>query len=398
MNDSSFMNTKISLTADRTRPCAHIKLTQLTDRRREAPGKRCQQLRQSRIAQQRYRRSGLSIPSAAGSPATGLMENATQTADDCSPTRNRAQSHNVTQILTQAIKVLGMSLIGFLLVGRCLRLFMRWDGRTLAGALLLMGLVAWFGIGRAALLTLAILLTVFAALLHDMPTDNAGHRGGGHGYGGHLQENTIEALRALAACDAASLMHTFAYLELDIHETADGELVVFHDATLKRALPEGHSINAAPTAALVQQGLDARVSPVSALTAAQVQSFHLGGQEGCHVPTLQKWLRVCLELGITKSLAVEVKTLQSDKGRQKLLDLLQGYLQQSALHPQASDTSQLYAPFGRAAVIAFPWSWAKAVGEYRSHSNERWACRFASAGIPVKSCVMHRLSLIYGCC
>lgn len=36
-------------------------------------------------------------------------------------------------------------------------------------------------------------------------------------------------------------------------ETADGELVVFHDATLDRALPEGRDINAAPMAAFRQK-------------------------------------------------------------------------------------------------------------------------------------------------
>lgn len=290
-----------------------------------------------------------------------------------------------------------MSLISFLLVARCIRLFIRWDMKTVAGAALLVGLVARFGIGKAGLVCLIAAATVFAMLLHDMPTDNAGHRGGGHRYGGPLQENTVEALRAIAASDTATPLPTFAYLEFDIHETADGELVVFHDATLNRALPAGNTINTQLEGSFARQGLDIRLAPISALTAAQVQAVHLGARDGCHVPTLQEWLRICLEVNITRSLAVEVKTLQSDQGRQKLLDLLQDYKRHHKLQSHSLRADRLYAPFGRVAVIAFPWSWAKAVGEYGSRHNEEWARRFASVGIPIRSCVLHRLSLTYGC-
>jgi hypothetical protein len=40
-----------------------------------------------------------------------------------------------------------------------------------------------FGAGHTALGGILLATSVLSVLLHDMPTDNAGHRAGGHGYG-----------------------------------------------------------------------------------------------------------------------------------------------------------------------------------------------------------------------
>ena len=75
-----------------------------------------------------------------------------------------------------------------------------------------------------------------------------------------------------------------------VQETKDGEIVVFHDDTLARAV-EGAGLNAAPAAALAEAGLDFRTATIQQLTYAQLRSFHLGGHPGVHIPSLRQFLR-----------------------------------------------------------------------------------------------------------
>lgn len=74
-------------------------------------------------------------------------------------------------------------------------------------------------------------------------------------------------------------------------ETKDGEIVVFHDDTLARAV-DGAGLNAAPAAALLAEaGLDFRTATIQQMTHAQLRSFHLGGHPGVHIPSLRDFLR-----------------------------------------------------------------------------------------------------------
>ena len=77
---------------------------------------------------------------------------------------------------------------------------------------------------------------------------------------------------------------------LGSQETKDGEIVVFHDDTLARAVSDA-GLNAAPAAALQEAGLDYRTATIQQLTYAQLRAFHLGGQPGVHIPTLRDFLR-----------------------------------------------------------------------------------------------------------
>jgi hypothetical protein len=55
---------------------------------------------------------------------------------------------------------------------------------TAVGAAVLTASIWRFGISHTALIVVLLGTSVLSVLLHDMPTDNAGHRAGGHGYGG----------------------------------------------------------------------------------------------------------------------------------------------------------------------------------------------------------------------
>lgn len=300
----------------------------------------------------------------------------------------------------QAVKVAGMVIISLALVLRSARLFVGPDLQTAVGAAVLAACIVRFGYGNTLLVVTLLATAVLSVLLHDMPTDNAGHRAGGHGYGGpQPQENTLEALRDLIRRDNAKdcgPLQKLAYVECDVHETKDGVLVVFHDDTLKRAIPDADGLNAAPLAALREVGLSLNTARIHQMTAAQLQGFHLGGINGSHIPTLQDYLRVCTEEGLRRSIAVEVKTLQTDVGRQQLLDLMRGYAADNSGRLEQSWPQLKYNLFGWAAVIAFPQTWAQNFGEFKSDGWRFWARKFGDAGMPVKSCVFHWLLLTYG--
>lgn len=58
------------------------------------------------------------------------------------------------------------------------------DLQTAVGAAVLAACIVRFGYGNTLLVVTLLATAVLSVLLHDMPTDNAGHRAGGHGYGG----------------------------------------------------------------------------------------------------------------------------------------------------------------------------------------------------------------------
>jgi hypothetical protein len=101
---------------------------------------------------------------------------------------------------------------------------------------------------------------------------------------------------------------------------------------------------------------------------------------------------------VRRTLAVEVKALRSDTGRQKLLDLMSDYL---ATHGAALDAdpravSQQYKPLGWAGIIAFPHYFAESFGEYGSPQWRRWAGEMRRRGIPARCVHFPALDLTRG--
>ncbi|GAB4820990.1 hypothetical protein N2152v2_008036 [Parachlorella kessleri] len=187
----------------------------------------------------------------------------------------------------------------------------------------------------------------------------------------------------------------FPYLEFDIQETQDGQLVVFHDGSLVRAFPRG-GVNEVPVQQLSQAGIDFELASIQDLTASQLQTLHIAGRQGLRVPLLRDFLRACKDAGIGRSLAIEVKLLISDTGRQQLIDDIRWYLEACSAELDASKIAhRKYAPLGWAGVIAFPHFFAKSFGEFGSPQWRRWAQEFHLNGIKARACHFHDLSLIY---
>lgn len=120
--------------------------------------------------------------------------------------------------------------------------------------------------------------------------DTPGHRAFAHRgwHTGDLAglENTLLAFRRAVA-------EGFRYLETDVHATADGVLIAFHDAMLDRVT-------------------DAR-GPVAALTYREVRRALIGGREP--IPTLAEVLEACPDTHLN----IDPK---SDSAVEPLLDVL----------------------------------------------------------------------------
>ena len=62
--------------------------------------------------------------------------------------------------------------------------------------------------------------------------------------------------------------------------------------------------------------------PLQDLSLQQLQSLHLAGRPGLHVPTLAAMFSACRSSGLRRPVLVEVKKLASDGGRQRFVQLV----------------------------------------------------------------------------
>lgn len=267
--------------------------------------------------------------------------------------------------------------------------------KLMASTLSLVAMCALQSLMTLVLLILSIVL-ILAWRINLQAGDGIGHRAGWEGFEGEYCENTIEGMRALVALDnGEGVTEHFPFLEFDVQETQDGQLVVFHDACLTRAFPATKE-NTATIHSLANEGVDWQNATVQDLSLSQLQSLHLGGREGLRVPLFKEFLRACVAVGIRRTLAIEVKLLLTDKARQELIDTIRLYLEEYT--PQLNSSpwvSNCYKPLGWASVIAFPHLFALSFGEFGSSQWKRWASEFRKQKIRARACHFHDLSLIY---
>lgn len=181
-----------------------------------------------------------------------------------------------------------------------------------------------------------------------------------------------------------------------VQETADGELVVLHDLQSVLRASVGHKINAAAAAQLRASVPDLDRAQVKDVGHAQLQLLHVGGCEGLRVPRLAEFLECCKRCGVRKTVAVEVKCIHSDAGRNAFIRLLRQYKEEHCSKLEREFAGAEYPPFGWLAAISFPFLWAPSFGEFGSEEWRRWGSKFIEAGIPVTSCVVHHLDLVCG--
>ena len=219
---------------------------------------------------------------------------------------------------------------------------------------------------------------------------NWGHRGGSDVLKAY-PENTLSVLRtsllghtpdggssstawSVKTDDGNSLVwpiqydSRFRYLEFDIHETLDGVLVVFHDSTISRMVGKDRR-NAE---ILNELGLK-RNSRIDEVHYADLTRLLVRKSEA-RIPTLKQFLDSSLAWGLRRPIALEVKDLRSDSGRERLFTHIDGYLR--AVDRSAMIYEDSYKlPQTPLNIIAFGISYRKAFGKKRAE-QERW-CRAA---------------------
>jgi len=163
---------------------------------------------------------------------------------------------------------------------------------------------------------------------------NIGHRLGGD-YFPSLPENSLLVLEtSLKGHEDESpivLHRDFKYAEFDIQETYDGELVVFHDKTFSRMLPSvGQNVEVYDSIiANIYQRIGKKIKAkdirMKYVTLEEAQSLQLRGAGEEFPPTLEEVLDLARDNQISKPLVVEIKYLQTDNARTKLVDIVREY-------------------------------------------------------------------------
>jgi len=159
--------------------------------------------------------------------------------------------------------------------------------------------------------SILLLLSILLFGCNASTYTNLGHRAGG-GCFKKLPENSLPSLRASLAENGKrpplQKRKDFVYLEFDVRETADHELVVFHDNTLNRMMDRG-----------------ALKLKVRKLTLKQLQNFRFKDLPDETIPTLEEFIDTCIDLKLSKPMVIEIKEIYSVEGKEKLLALCDYY-------------------------------------------------------------------------
>lgn len=131
-------------------------------------------------------------------------------------------------------------------------------------------------------------------------SSNLGHRLGADVLT-HLPENSIEALKEALA--TLQYNKKFEYLEFDVRETSTGELIVFHDSSLKRMTNSKNSASVENSTFSDIRQLCLKNSPKGL----------------CYqIPTPNEVLNVISNAGASKPVLIDIKNI-STEGKNKLL-------------------------------------------------------------------------------
>lgn len=146
---------------------------------------------------------------------------------------------------------------------------------------------------------------------------NLGHRMGGDVY---KPENTLYCYQlALKNLQHDSKFH---YVELDVQETFDGKLVVFHDTnTIKRIVPKSKR-NLAILRPVLKTKKFSKIR-IRDLKLKQIQKLVLAND--ARIPTLKMVLDASVKWKLRKPMLIEVKSIRTDACRTNLIDVVAPY-------------------------------------------------------------------------
>ncbi len=156
------------------------------------------------------------------------------------------------------------------------------------------------------------IVILFLTILAIANATNLGHRLGGDIY---KPENTLYVYKK--ALKTLQNKKDFKYVEFDIRESKDGELIVFHDSKIDRIVPKTkHNLN------LLKNKNFKNIS-IENLTAKTISKLIL--EHNAHIPTLEEVLQASVDWNLKKPIHVEIKALNTDKARMKLIKTVDKY-------------------------------------------------------------------------
>ncbi|MCP4911989.1 MAG: hypothetical protein GY909_02630 [Oligoflexia bacterium] len=166
---------------------------------------------------------------------------------------------------------------------------------------------------------------------------NLGHRasGGAKEYYKNLPENSLISLSR--SLKEIQLRDDYLYLEFDIRETFDGELVVFHDQRLGRMLPYEDNQKIydrfyQDLKFLRRIPFERRVTRdfrISDFKLSELRLFKLKGSLE-RVPSLEEFLKVMKTLNLRKPVALDIKMIKTVEAKEQLFMLAKEYLDKVA--------------------------------------------------------------------
>ncbi|MCF6243625.1 MAG: hypothetical protein L3J43_01145 [Sulfurovum sp.] len=159
-------------------------------------------------------------------------------------------------------------------------------------------------------------IQLFFFISASLYSQNVGHRLGGDIY---TPENTLYAYEKLwfNFKNDANLTH----IECDIQESLDGKLIIFHDAKIARIVPKINMNLKILKKTLGNKKFDnINIRDLKWSAIKKLQLSH-----NAKIPTLKQMLDASVKWKVTTPIHLEIKSLQSDEARMKLIKLIVSY-------------------------------------------------------------------------
>jgi len=152
-----------------------------------------------------------------------------------------------------------------------------------------------------------VLLIILLSILAN--AENLGHRLGGDVY---KYENTLVCYKK--ALKNLQQKKNFKYVEFDIRETKDHELVVFHDSKIERVIPKNkHNIKILTRVLKKNKFEKIRIKD---LTLKELRALSIA--KDVHVPTLGDILESSIKWNLKKPMHIEIKFLLAHSNPNKI--------------------------------------------------------------------------------
>lgn len=221
---------------------------------------------------------------------------------------------------------------------------------------------------------------------------NWGHRasGGSGEYHSFLPENSLVALEAgLLGWNGEAPIQDhkkYTYLEFDVQETRDGHLVVFHDKTISRMIPNTAEnkvvfnelfMDTEFRSRFKKQKVKYKDLKIFDFTLDELKRLQLAGSYEQQVPTLNEFLDSAARFQLRKPIIVEIKYLKTEQVKRELLHRIKEF-REIYMNGQEIKVEKAFNFPETTAFLAFPKKYKKTYGVKESRTS--WCEEIKSLG------------------